>query len=97
SGAGDSFQTNAMVDNVLVAYGANCDKRAALYAAGRDQGAAALSGVWRPARLSADHPDDRHARPPSEQHRARASQAATGGRRGFAAGIRGPVTRPLLS
>src|SRR3954451_20519664 len=36
TGAGDSFQTNAMVDNVLVACGANCDKRAALYTNGRD-------------------------------------------------------------
>lgn len=34
--SGDSFQTNAMVDNVLVAPGANCDKRAALYTNGRD-------------------------------------------------------------
>ncbi|HEX4327363.1 MAG TPA: alpha/beta hydrolase [Burkholderiales bacterium] len=34
--SGDSFQTNAMVDNVLVAPGANCDKRADLYMAGRD-------------------------------------------------------------
>src|SRR5256885_8631931 len=36
TGAGDSFHTNAMLDNVLVAYGANCDKRAALYTNGRD-------------------------------------------------------------
>ena len=36
TGSGDTFQTNAMVDNVLVAYGANCDKRAALYANGHD-------------------------------------------------------------
>jgi acetyl esterase/lipase len=36
TGSGDSFKTNAMVDNVLVAYGANCDKRAALYANGHD-------------------------------------------------------------
>lgn len=34
--AGDTFRTNAMVDNVLVAPGANCDKRAALYANGHD-------------------------------------------------------------
>jgi acetyl esterase/lipase len=46
SGAGDSFQTNAMVDNVLVAYGANCDKRAALYAAGRDLKDPMLSPVY---------------------------------------------------
>ena len=36
TGSGDSFRVNAMVDNVLVAYGANCDKRAALYADGHD-------------------------------------------------------------
>jgi monoterpene epsilon-lactone hydrolase len=36
TGSGDTFRTNAMVDNVLVAYGANCDQRAALYANGRD-------------------------------------------------------------
>jgi len=36
TGSGDSFRANAMVDNVLVAYGANCDKRAALYANGHD-------------------------------------------------------------
>jgi len=46
SGAGDSFQTNAMVDNVLVAYGANCDKRAALYAGGRDLKDPLLSPVY---------------------------------------------------
>jgi acetyl esterase/lipase len=36
TGSGDSFRANAMVDNVLVAYGANCDKRAALYADGHN-------------------------------------------------------------
>jgi monoterpene epsilon-lactone hydrolase len=34
--SGDSFQTNAMVDNGLIAPGASCDKRAALYANGHD-------------------------------------------------------------
>src|SRR5947207_12725535 len=46
TGAGDSFQTNAMVDNVLVAYGANCDKRAALYANGHDLKDPMLSPVY---------------------------------------------------
>ena len=46
TGAGDSFQTNAMVDNVLVAYGANCDKRAALYTSGRDLKDPMLSPVY---------------------------------------------------
>jgi epsilon-lactone hydrolase len=35
TGSGDSFRTNALLDNVLVAYGANCDRRAALYANGQ--------------------------------------------------------------
>ncbi len=34
--SGDSFQTNAMVDNALIAPGASCDARAALYANGHD-------------------------------------------------------------
>jgi acetyl esterase/lipase len=46
TGAGDSFQTNAMLDNVLVAYGANCDKRAALYTNGRDLKDPLLSPVY---------------------------------------------------
>jgi acetyl esterase/lipase len=46
TGAGDSFQTNGMVDNVLVAYGANCDKRAALYTSGRDLKDPMLSPVY---------------------------------------------------
>jgi monoterpene epsilon-lactone hydrolase len=44
--AGDSFQTNAALDNVLVAPGANCDKRAALYIAGRDPKDPLLSPVY---------------------------------------------------
>lgn len=44
--AGDSFQTNAMLDNVLVAPGANCDKRAALYIAGHDPKDPLLSPVY---------------------------------------------------
>ncbi|HEX2827421.1 MAG TPA: alpha/beta hydrolase [Burkholderiales bacterium] len=46
SGAGDSFHTNAMVDNVLVAYGASCDARAAMYANGRDLKDPLLSPVY---------------------------------------------------
>ena len=34
--SGDTFRTNAMLDNVLVAPDANCDKRAALYTNGHD-------------------------------------------------------------
>src|SRR5204862_6109201 len=46
TGAGDSFHTHAMLDNVLVAYGANCDKRAALYTNGRDLRYPMLSPVY---------------------------------------------------
>jgi monoterpene epsilon-lactone hydrolase len=46
TGAGDSFQANAMVDNVLVAYGASCDVRAAMYANGRDLKDPLLSPVY---------------------------------------------------
>src|SRR5204862_4920238 len=46
TGAGDSFHTHAMLDNVLVAYGANCDKRAALYTNGRDLRHPMLSPVY---------------------------------------------------
>lgn len=46
TGAGDSLQTNAMVDNVLIAYGASCDVRAALYANGRDLKDPLLSPVY---------------------------------------------------
>src|SRR2546422_1471574 len=44
--AGDSFRTNAMLDNTLVAPDANCDKRAALYANGRDLKDSMLSPVY---------------------------------------------------
>jgi epsilon-lactone hydrolase len=46
TGAGDSFQTNALVDNVLIAYGASCDARAAMYANGRDLKDPLLSPVY---------------------------------------------------
>ncbi len=95
--AGDTFRTNAMLDNVLVAPDASCDKRAALYANGHDLKDPMLSPVY----------GDMHGFPPAiltsgtrdlllEQHRARASQAAPGRRRGGAAGLRGPVARALL-
>ena len=44
--AGDSFRTNAMLDNVLVAPDASCDARAALYADGRDLEDPLLSPVY---------------------------------------------------
>jgi epsilon-lactone hydrolase len=43
--AGDTFQTNAMLDNILVAPGAMCDKAAALYANGRNLADPMLSPV----------------------------------------------------
>jgi epsilon-lactone hydrolase len=46
SNAGDSFHANAMLDNVLVAPGMNCDRRAALYANGRDLKDPMLSPVY---------------------------------------------------
>ena len=46
TGVGDSFQTNAFVDNVLVTYGASCDIRAAMYANGRDLKDPLLSPVY---------------------------------------------------
>jgi len=46
TGVGDSFQTNSMVDNVLVASGANCDQRAALYTNGHDPKDPLLSPVY---------------------------------------------------
>jgi epsilon-lactone hydrolase len=44
--AGDTFRTNAMLDNVLVSPDASCDKRAALYANGRDLKDPMLSPVY---------------------------------------------------
>ena len=46
TGAGDSFQTNALVDNVLIASGASCDVRAAMYANGHDLKDLLLSPVY---------------------------------------------------
>ena len=46
TGRGDSFATNAMLDNVLVAYGVSCDKRAALYTKGLDLKDPLLSPVY---------------------------------------------------
>jgi acetyl esterase/lipase len=46
TGRGDSFAANAMLDNVLVAYGVSCDKRAALYANGHDLKDPLLSPVY---------------------------------------------------
>jgi epsilon-lactone hydrolase len=44
--SGDSFRTNAMLDNVLVAPDANCDKRAALYVNGHDLNDPMLSPLF---------------------------------------------------
>jgi len=44
--AGDTFHTNAMLDNVLVAPDASCDKRAALYANGHDLKDPMLSPIY---------------------------------------------------
>ena len=44
--AGDSFQINAMIDNVLIAPKASCDARAALYADGHDLTDPLLSPIF---------------------------------------------------
>jgi acetyl esterase/lipase len=44
--AGDSFYTNAMVDNVLIAPNASCDVRAGLYANGHDLKDPLLSPIF---------------------------------------------------
>ena len=44
--AGDSFHTNAMIDNVLIAPNAACDARAALYANGHDLTDPLLSPIF---------------------------------------------------
>jgi len=44
--AGDTFHTNAFLDNVLVAPDGDCDKRAALYLDGRDAKDPLLSPVY---------------------------------------------------
>jgi epsilon-lactone hydrolase len=46
TGRGDSFATNALLDNVLIAYGVSCDARAALYANGRDLKDPLLSPIY---------------------------------------------------
>jgi epsilon-lactone hydrolase len=46
TGRGDSFATNALLDNVLIAYGASCDARAALYANGHDLMDPLLSPIY---------------------------------------------------
>jgi epsilon-lactone hydrolase len=59
--AGDSFHTNAMIDNVLIAPGAACDARAALLCQrARSHRPAFVSNFWRYARVSADIPHDRN-------------------------------------
>jgi acetyl esterase/lipase len=54
--AGDTFYTNAMIDNVLIARGASCDTRARLYANGHDLKDPLLSPVY----------GERDARPPAQ-------------------------------
>jgi hypothetical protein len=54
---GDSFFTNAVVDNALIAPHAGCDARASLYANRHDLKNPLLSPIfWRYASMSADHP-----------------------------------------
>lgn len=46
TGHGDSFATNALVDNVLIAYGGSCEAGAALYANGHDLKDPLLSPIY---------------------------------------------------
>lgn len=46
TGVGDSFHTNAMIDNILVASGCRCDAMARLYANGHDLADPMLSPVY---------------------------------------------------
>jgi epsilon-lactone hydrolase len=46
TGRGDSFGTNAFLDNVLIAFGASCDARAALYINGHDLKDPLLSPIY---------------------------------------------------
>ena len=93
---GDSFQTNHMVDNVLVGSDGRCDAMAKLYANGHDLKDPMLSPVY----------GDMHGFPPTllttgtrdlaaQQHRARAPQAAPGRRRSRTARLRRAVARAL--
>ena len=96
--AGDTFYTNAMIDNVLMARGASCDTRARLYANGHDLKDPLLSPVYGDMRgFPPDDAHERDARPPAQQYRARASQAAPGRRRSRAAGFRRYVARAVLT
>ncbi len=70
-------------------------RRAPLRQRARSQGSADLADLRRLHRLPARHPDQRHARPVPEPHRAHAPQAAPRRRRGRAAGVRGHVARAV--
>ena len=67
TGGGDSFPTNAMLDNVLVAYDASCDARAALYANGHDLKDPLLSPIY----------GDTHGFPPAIPHHRDARSSAS--------------------
>ena len=89
---GDSFVTNAMLDNVLVSPDGFCDDGAKVYADGHDLKDPMLSPVYGDIqRFPAHDPDHRHARPAAVEHGARPSQAARGRRRGLSSGRRRPV------
>ncbi|PXX10314.1 alpha/beta hydrolase family protein [Mycolicibacterium moriokaense] len=92
---GDSFQSNHMVDNVLVAADGACDAMARLYAGGHDLGSDALARLRRHDRLPAHGPYDGDARSTAEQHSSRPPQAASGGSHRGPARLRGAVARAL--
>jgi len=90
---GDTFVTNAMLDNVLVSPDGFCDAATKVYA----NGPTAVADLRRYERLSAHYPHQRHARPVAQQHRSRSPQAPAGRGRRRVAGLRRPVPRALLS
>ena len=95
---GDSFYTNEKVDNVLVSRDGFCDAATVIYAHGHDLKDPLISPVYGDMHgFPAHYIDHRHSRPLVEQHGSRASQAAAGGRRRSASGLRRRIARPVPS
>ena len=93
---GDSFYTNAMLDNVLVSTEGFCDAAAAFYAKGHDLKDPLISPIY--GDMSGFPPTiltSGTRRPAAQQHGARASQASQPRHRFVPAGLRGPVARAL--
>ncbi len=75
---GDSYFTNAWIDNTLVNYDPSLAAMARLYAGGQDlKNSLPVADLWRFFRLPADHSDHRHARSLPVQHGAGPSRPET--------------------